>query len=171
MLDNGAFSAWRRGHVPDWRAYYAVIPDVIDGGPARNDRLLDQWPLGYRGAPVWHLDEPLHRLLMLASGWPRICLGSAGAYAEIGTEAWERRMDEAFNTLCRGSGRVPVWLHGLRMMACSGKRWPLSSVDSTDIARNHNRPHNGARRMADRWDAVQCPIEWSARPEQRKMFD
>jgi hypothetical protein len=57
------------------------------------------------------------------------------------------------------------------MMACSGKRWPLSSVDSTDIARNHNRPHNGARRMADRWDAVQCPIEWSARPEQRKMFD
>jgi hypothetical protein len=21
-LDNGAFSAWKRGHTPDWKAYY-----------------------------------------------------------------------------------------------------------------------------------------------------
>jgi len=183
MLDNGAFSAWRRGHEPDWLAYYAwaedhcwptdfaVIPDVIDGGPEANDRLLDQWPLGYRGAPVWHLDEPIYRLLMLANGWPRICLGSAGAYAEIGTEAWERRMDEAFNALCRGSGRVPAWVHGLRMMACSGKRWPLASVDSTDIARNHNRPQNGAATMARRWDAMHCGVTWQQRPGQTDLLE
>ena len=78
MLDNGAFSAWKRGHVVDWHGYYhwadqwldypttwAVIPDVIDSGTQEQDALLREWPHGDRGAPVWHMDEPTIRLLAL----------------------------------------------------------------------------------------------------------
>jgi hypothetical protein len=77
MLDNGAFSLWRVGRPVDWPAYYAwcepwlqyrttwaVIPDVIDGTTRENDALLDAWPFGGRGAPVWHLQ---HREPRLAS--------------------------------------------------------------------------------------------------------
>ena len=88
MLDNGAFSAWRRGIVIDWKNYYrraepwlrnspttwAVIPDVIDGDEAANDLLIRQWPFGEAGAPVWHMHEPLDRLLRLADQWPKVCI-------------------------------------------------------------------------------------------------
>lgn len=173
MLDNGAFSAWRKGKRVDWPAYYAwterwlgpadwaVIPDVIDGDEEANDKLVDEWPHAFKGAPVWHLHESIGRLKRLVNAWPRVCLGSSGAYAVIGTDAWESRMDEAFNAVC--GGRFVPALHGLRMMACSGQRWPFASVDSTDIGRNHNRPHNRAEWMAARWDAQQCPAKWHAR--------
>ena len=42
----------------------------------------------------------------------------------------------------------------------SGREWPFASVDSTDIGRNHNRDQNTPRKMADRWDAMQCPGAW-----------
>jgi hypothetical protein len=42
-------------------------------------------------------------------------------------------------------------------------------VDSTDIARNHNRPQNTPRAMADRWDAIQTPPRWEIRPEQMEL--
>jgi len=57
----------------------------------------------------------------------------------------------------------PVWLHMLRGMALAGSEYPFASVDSTDIARNHNRPQNTVRGMADRWDARQCPGRWRVR--------
>ena len=79
MLDNGAYTCWTAGIPADWPGYYtwcgrwlqypttwAVIPDVIDGDEHVNDQLIDQWPFGYRGAPVWHMHEPIHRLLMKA---------------------------------------------------------------------------------------------------------
>lgn len=181
MLDNGAFSVWRRGVAPDWNAYYewverslgpadwAVIPDVIDGDSAQNDALLRQWPHGHRGAPVWHLHEPIARLLWLVDEWPLVCFGSSGAYSDPLSDAWQCRMDRAFNAICRHRIFTPR-THGLRMMACSGHRWPFASVDSTDIARNHSRPHNSALRMAERWDAVQCPSKWGDRPEQPALF-
>ena len=78
MLDNGAFSAWRAGKPTDWPGYYrwceqwldcwttwAVIPDVIGGGPEENDKLLLQWPHAERVAPVWHTDEALGRLAQI----------------------------------------------------------------------------------------------------------
>jgi hypothetical protein len=54
-------------------------------------------------------------------------------------------------------------------MQLSGRRWPFASVDSTDIARNHNRPQNTPRAMADRWDAIQTPSRWAHRPEQMEL--
>ena len=177
MLDNGAFSLWRSGTQTDWPAYYtwcehwlqhqttwAVIPDIIDGTGDDNDALIRRWPHGQRGAPVWHMHEPIDRLLRLAEHWPRVCLGSSGAYATIGDGRWHYRMDAAMNALC-GNSPVPVWLHMLRGMALSGSEYPFASVDSTDVAQNHRRPHNDALRMALRWDAKQCPPAWTHREQ------
>lgn len=178
MLDNGAFTFWRKGQNATaewWEDYYrwvepwldypttwAVIPDVIDGDEAANDHLLSLWPHGDRGAPVWHMDESIDRLLRLCDAWPRVCIGSSGRYEDLNSPQWSRRMDEAMNALC-GNGPVPVWLHMLRGMAKSDSGYPFASVDSTDIARNHNRPRNTAARMAARWDAKQAPARWEIR--------
>jgi len=178
MLDNGAFSAWRIGKATDWPSYYgwcerwldarttwAVIPDVIGGTDEENDRLIDQWPHGQRGAPVWHLNAPISRLLRLCERWQRVCIGSAGAYRVVGSERWHARMSEAMNQLC-GNGPAPVWLHMLRGMALAGSAYPFASLDSTDVARNHNRPQNTAAAMAAKWDAQQCGSRWTMRPIQ-----
>lgn len=181
MLDNGAFSLWRTGKATDWPGFYrwcerwleyrttwAVIPDVIDGDAAANDALIAQWPHGDRGAPVWHMHEPIGRLLELAGRWPRVCVGSSGAYATVGDARWHDRMTDAMNQLC-GDGPPPVWLHMLRGMALSGLHYPFASVDSTDIARNHNRQQNSAAEMARIWDAQQCRARWYRQPVQLEV--
>lgn len=172
MLDNGAFSAWTRNKVLDWNRYYAwcekwmaprttwcVIPDVIDGSEEDNDALIAQWPHGHRGAPVWHLHESLERLEKLCAEWPRVCIGSSGQFRRVGSPAWHARMAEAMDRICVG-GRVPTWLHLLRGMRMSGSIYPLASVDSTDIGRNHHLPGRVAADMAQRWDAMQCAGTW-----------
>lgn len=178
-LDNGAFSVWSRGHTLDvdgfmdwaapWLEYpttWAVIPDVIGGSEEDNDRLLTKWfqrrmP---KGAPVWHMHESLERLQSLCHGYERVCIGSSAQYAQVGSSHWHRRMEAAFNAIC-GSGPVGTWLHMLRGMSLAGSHYPFASLDSTDIARNHNRDCNTARVMADRWDALQCPARWEYREQ------
>jgi hypothetical protein len=54
-------------------------------------------------------------------------------------------------------------------MQLSGRHYPFASVDSTDIAQNHNRPQNTPRGMADRWDAMQTPAKWHPQPEQMEL--
>lgn len=181
MLDNGAFSKWKRQAETDWPAFYewcdrwlgypttwAVIPDVIDGGSQLQDALLREWPFKHRGAPVWHMDEPLHRLLRLCSEWPRVCIGSTAEFRVVLSDLWRRRMDECWNALAREHRHLP-WIHMLRGMQCAGREWPFASVDSTDIAQNHSRPQNTPRGMADRWDAMQTPGAWEQRPEQMEL--
>jgi hypothetical protein len=180
MLDNGAFSVWRRGAPTDWPGYYgwcerwleyrttwAVIPDVIDGDEAANDALLRAWPFGDRGAPVWHMHESLRRLEHLCAEWPRVSLGSSGAYAAVGDARWHNRMAEAMNAVC-GDGPAPVWFHMLRGAALAGSEYPFASVDSTNVARNHagtngGRPRKSAGRMAAEIDGFQCPARWRMR--------
>jgi hypothetical protein len=183
MLDNGAFSFWRNGKekqdwsdfyawADEWLAYqtsWAVIPDVITGDTDANDALIKQWPHGHRGAPVWHMHEPLERLQKLCDNWPRVCIGSSAEYAEVGADNWHRRMCDAMNLICM-TGRVPTWLHMLRGMAATRWGYPFASVDSTDIARNHNRPQNGARKMADVWDSIQCSPFWTPVPAQANLL-
>lgn len=181
MLDNGAFSKWKSGKDTNWDGFYAwsdkwlaypttwaIIPDVIDGGSQLQDAMIREWPHGDRGAPVWHMDEPLNRLLQLTEKWPKVCIGSTAEYAVVLSEGWERRMDEVFNEVAKRHSRLP-WLHMLRGMQCLGLRWPFASVDSTDIAQNHHRPQNTPRSMADRWDAIQCKAAWETRPEQMEL--
>ena len=96
MLDNGAFSKWRSGRETDWPAYYefaerwlafpttwAVIPDVIEGQETMQDALLDEWPFGVKGSPVWHIDESFDRLRRLVDDWPRVCFGSTPRYGAL----------------------------------------------------------------------------------------
>ena len=184
MLDNGAFSAFTRGRpIHDWTPFYvwadewldapttwAVIPDKIGGGAQIQDALIREWPHGEKGAPVWHMEEPLERMLRLVDEWPRVCFGSTGEYWRVGSPNWAARMDTAWNVLARSHARTPT-IHMLRGMALSSGPWPFASVDSTDIARNHHRTQNTARAMADHWDALQPPARWTRRPAQYLLFE
>ncbi len=181
MLDNGAFSAWKTGKAVNWAGYYqwtdrwldcpttwAVIPDVITGSEDDQDNLISQWPHGQRGVPVWHMHESLDRLVRLTHEWPKVCVGSSAQYAKVLSPVWVSRMDAAWNTLSQHHRRPPP-VHMLRGMACSGREWPFASVDSTDIARNHHLAHKSPKKMAERWDGVQCPHKWVQTPEQMEM--
>lgn len=200
MLDNGAFSAWRanekrqaKGLEPVvfdrayWEGYHefcrrwcarpttwAVIPDVIDAGEQEQDALIREWPpeLRDRAAPVWHMDERIDRLLRLVDEWPRVCVGSTAEYRIVKSPDWIGRMDEVWDQLA-GRRRFTPWLHMMRGMQLLKPEcpWPFASVDSTDLARNHNRLNRyseqkvwALKQKADRWDQRQCPPAWAPRP-------
>ena len=175
MLDNGAFTQFTKGKPTNWPAYYdwcdqwldypttwAVIPDVIDAGSQEQDGLLREWPHGDRGAPVWHMNEPMDRLYRLCDEWPKVCVGSTDEFWKVLSPEWERRMGDAFDGLAQRHKRLP-WLHMLRGMQLSKHHYPFASVDSTDVARNHHLPHKTAVGMVRRWDAMQCPAKWVRR--------
>lgn len=182
MWDSGAFTAFTQGKAVDWTKYFdwleprlghphwAVIPDVIDGTEADQRDLIATWPFGSLGAPVWHMALSLDYLLELSDKWPRICFGSSGRYWQVGSDDWCRRADAAFNALAK-AGKLP-WIHMLRGLEMCGDRWPFASADSTNVARNFKNIGNekDPERMARRIDAVQCPINWSLRPEQQDIF-
>jgi hypothetical protein len=203
-VDNGAFGAWRSGKpVTDWSEYYAwvqelhrypqfdfaVIPDVIDGDETANDALLAEWPWRERaphvGAPVWHLHESLDRLDRLVTEWPRICLGSSGEFARIGTPQWWNRMAQAMDVICDKDGRPAAKIHGLRMLdPAVFTRFPFASADSTNIGRNvgidsawkgtYTPPTKEARAvvMRERIEANQSPTFWvrALAPIQEHLF-
>lgn len=203
-VDNGAFSAWRGGKpTTDWRLFYewvselhrypsfdfAVIPDVIDGDEAANDALLEEWPwracARHVGAPVWHLHESLERLERLALAWPRVCLGSSGEFAKIGTPAWWTRMSQAMDVVCTREGLPVCKLHGLRMLdPAIYSRFPFASADSTNIGRNigidqawkgtYTPPTKEARAaiMRERIESHQSDTFWSRKsaPIQEGLF-
>ncbi len=198
-VDNGAFSAWRSGEpVTDWNPYYAwvaelaripsfdfaVIPDVIDGSEEDNDALIEEWPFPpWVGAPVWHMHESVERLARLTREWPRVCLGSSGRYASVGTAAWWGRMAEAMEAACDAKGRPLCKLHGLRMLDPRVfTRLPLASADSTNIARNmgieskwrgtYTPPSKEARAMVirERIEAHQSPARWERMPIQAELM-
>ena len=157
MYDNGEFARYtaarRAGRtdagLPDWTGLYdwleprlfhpgrwAVIPDLIDGGPEVQDQLLALWPFGHKGVPVWHTDEPLDRLDRLLDEWPRVCFGSAGAYWQVGGPEWMRRMDETWIRLERR--RVRPVVHMLRGVGVA-HLYPFDSADSTGFAQSMHR--------------------------------
>lgn len=187
-VDNGAFPAWKSGKKINWQEFYAfctdmkhipncdwaVIPDVIDGDEAENDALITEWPHGTFGVPVWHLHESLERLERLVNEWPRIAIGSSGEYAVIGNQKWWMRMAEVMRIVCDDKGRPITKLHGLRMLNPEVfSRFPFSSADSTNIARNIGidsawrgtyTPSGKDVRgivMAERIESVQAAMTWN----------
>lgn len=202
-VDNGAFSAWRSGKpVTDWNEYYewvadlhrypsfdfAVIPDVIDGDEAANDALIDEWPwkdkAPWVGAPVWHMHESLERLAKLVHGykWPRVCIGSSGQWAQVGTPSWWSRMAEALDVVCDKNGKPVCKLHGLRMLNPEiFTKLPLSSADSTNIGQNvgidsawrgtYTPPTKEARAMVmrERIESAQAATAWVRQPIQQGL--
>lgn len=119
---------------------FVFIPDVIDGDEDANDALLAEWPMDFHygfGVPVWHLHESLERLDRLVTRYPRVALGSSGVYAQIGTQAWDRRMHEAWEVICDERKRPRTKIHGLRMLDPDIVRaFPFASCDSCNIALN-----------------------------------
>ena len=195
-LDNGAFSVWKQGIDINWISYYewveqwwrhpgfdwAVIPDVIDGDEAANDRLVEDWPFGRNaGVPVWHLHESLERLAGLAGEWPRVALGSSGQFATPGTASWWGRMQQVMDTICR-AGRPVVKIHGLRMLSPHiVEHVPLASADSAYVSRKVGLANwGGCYKAASRESRAQVLVEyyettqsapvWAGIPQQQELF-
>lgn len=189
-IDNGAFSAWKSGNpITDWSAFYdwaaklqrvpscdfAVIPDVIDGNETDNDALLAEWPLPiWFGAPVWHMHESLVRLERLVHTYVRVCIGSSGEFATVGSRNWWQRMAQAMQVICNADGEPLCKLHGLRMLNPEiFSRLPFASADSTNIGRNvgidnkwggnYTPPTKEMRAavMRSRIESVNAPHKWS----------
>lgn len=151
-LDNGAFSAWKKQRncdfsgYRDWAQYWlkhpcvdwAVVPDVIDGDEAANDALLSEWDLPESlSVPVFHLHESLDRLEGLIASFPRIALGSSGAFAQPGTTDWWARISAVMSMVCDKEGMPRCKLHGLRMLDPTiYSHIPLASADSCNAALN-----------------------------------
>jgi hypothetical protein len=114
-IDNGAFSAWKRGLQLDWTEFYQwlmgyyfneklrffIIPDKIDGTEEDNDRLINSVPSMFKdkACPVWHLHESLEKLNRLCGNFDRVAFGSSGEFATIRTKSWHSRMKQAFKLI------------------------------------------------------------------------
>lgn len=168
LWDNGAFTLHTQKIAIDeaklfrWlepRLYHphrAIVLDRIGGSVDEQREMIARWPFARELSwPVWHLDKPLDYLDELADAWPAVCLGSAGAYWQIGSAHWERKMDEAFEHLAKR--RVMPWIHGLRMLGQLNRRWPLASADSTNVAQNWRRDTGCAPCKAKQINASQSP--------------
>jgi len=151
-LDNGAFSFWTKKRVVSWSQYYdfvsrwanhprfsfVIIPDVIGGNSAENDALIAEWPHGkVTGVPVWHMNEPDDRFIRLCHEYPRVAIGSMGEYDARRPKDCAARLRDLIRHVVDENGYPITKLHGLRMLNKDlFKRIPLSSADSTNVARN-----------------------------------
>lgn len=154
VLDNSAFSLWKKGGDVDVSAYFAwvdsiaghpsldwcLIPDKIDGTEAENVELVTTaLRMGCRAmmVPVWHMHESTDWLAWLVEKFQTVALGSSGQWATPGTTDWWRRMAQAMAVACDDKGRPRARLHGLRMLDPEiFTRLPLASADSTNAAVN-----------------------------------
>lgn len=178
MLDNGAFSNFTRGgqlDVPkfyEWldpilsHPHWGVVPDVIGGDIETQRQMVKTWPYGKQfGIPVWHLHLDLSYLVELCDSWGRVCLGSSGEFWQVGSDKWSARMDEIFDALTLTFGRLP-WVHGMRMLGQGNGRWPLSSADSTNVARHHSQKKECAGCMAKKINSQNPSSTWKPQPRQ-----
>jgi hypothetical protein len=154
ILDNGAYTIWKQGGQLDYAGYvawvekwhrhpgfqWAVIPDVIGGTAAENDAMLARWPAHLKGVPVYHMHEPLERLVRLASAYEIVALGGSDKYPTLKSKTWWTRMREMMRAVCDEEGRPHCRLHGLRMLDPEVFTvLPLASADSTNAARNNSQ--------------------------------
>lgn len=155
-IDNGAFTTWKTGKaydiekyaefISDWHTHpgfdFYCIPDVIDGDEKENLAMVGKWrnlvnyKIFNKGAPVWHMHEAIEVLKIYVHAYDRVCIGSSGEYAVVGDNKWWSRIAEAMSAIC-DDGRPRAKLHGLRMLDPTiFSHLPLSSADSTNVARN-----------------------------------
>jgi len=186
MLDNGAYSSYTKKVPMDAAGYYrwlepvlapphwGVVPDAIGGSIEEQHYYLARFPahtFGYKNiSAVWHLHLPFSHLFFLVNAYPKVCLGSSGAYWKVGSAQWCARMDETFNALVKHFGKVP-YLHGMRMLGQHSGDWPLASADSTNVARNFKRNTGNAEHMAAGIDAKQPAQNWTKKQLQKGFFD
>jgi hypothetical protein len=181
MYDNGAYSFWqaalRNGkewaEERNWSDFYewleprltdgrwGVIPDS-PGAPSQiNDGLLNDWPFGQWGAPLWHMNGSLERLGRLCEKYERICFGWVGRFDElsgkiaadeqsVGCMAYHRRMNE-----------VGAFL---------GNQWPnIHMMRGVAVARDYPFHQRGQHIIRAEWtQAGQQGLRGSRRPLARE---
>jgi hypothetical protein len=173
ILDNGAFSIWKKNITVDWNKFYNwveplidrieffFIPDVIDGTEEENDLLIDDYINRriVKGVPIWHVNESIDRLKRLSNMFSYIAIGSAGEYSQLNTNNWNAKMHLAMKAICDKDGYPSVKIHMLR---CLDKRiylnYPFYSGDSTNVAMNHNR--KGWKPIMDRIEKYDSPDKY-----------
>jgi hypothetical protein len=173
MWDNGAFSSFTKGKPFDKQGYinwlddklyganWAVIPDVIDGSVEDQRNYMRGWPYPlHLSCAVWHMALPLSWLEELVDTYPRVAFGSSGEYWKVHDKSWQRRADEAWELITKTNTRP--WVHMMRGLKLSGKRWPFASTDSTNVARNFKNKgrEKCPKEMCDRIDAIQVPLNF-----------
>ena len=197
-LDNGAYSAWKQEKELDIAGYkklvdelkhhpcfdFCIIPDVIDGSEKDNDLLLKDWRFDkFISSPVWHMHESFERLTRLATTYPRICFGSSGEFATIGTANWWDRINQAFDCISNKHGQVSTKVHGLRLLnPAIFTKLPFASADSTNVARNIGTEsrwkgayqpvsmHVKAICIADRIESYNSANCYTSKPVQQDLF-
>lgn len=122
-----------------------MIPDAPGAPSQLNDSLLPIWPFGDRGAPLWHMDGPIERLLRLCDRYSRVCLGWVGAGKHLDRPDFHARMEEVARAL---GNRWPV-LHMMRGIAVA-QMYPFASADGTTLAQNGWR-YDTSFDFGDRW--------------------
>jgi len=200
VLDNSAFSYWRKGGALDVDAYYrwvksleghpgldwCLIPDKIDGDEKDNMRMIQDWRnkrLKVKSVPVWHLHESLEYLDWLIVTFDTVAFGSSGEWSHPGSKAWWLRMEEAMNVACNEEGKPRARFHGLRMLDPRiFTKLPFSSADSTNAGVNAGStsrfgiyiPSTAGRRatvIADRIEMHNSAQSWVRPLIQEDMFD
>lgn len=198
-LDNGAYSFFNSGKPVDWEGYYkfvddvygpstdfAIIPDVIGGSESDQNQLMDQWPFDQKrinGIPVWHSDESIPRLEMLAERFPLICIGS-GPGLRPDSEDWWIRINQAFDVLTDKEGKPKVRVHLLKgLKPHIFTKLPLTSADSTMVGRHtDDKDTNWSGRykplsifsramvLIDRIETFNSPKRWKRQPIQMELI-
>ena len=124
------------------RCKWVAIPDPIGTSTQELDAFLSMWPADLKdyGVPVYHLDEPTERAIMLLRNFGRICIGAVAEYAIIPSQTFCERMDELFDAIWDAFGYIPPchMFRGLQLLKPE-YHWPVTSADSTDRARNHHQ--------------------------------
>ncbi len=176
LIDNGAFTVWRKKIKIDWNDYYKwieeiycdisyfFIPDVIDGTEEENNDLIKLFIDKYlnikeKSIPVWHINESFDRLINIMKEFDYIAIGSAGEYRDLGTKEWHDRMNDTMKILCDDKGVPKVKIHMLRCLNPDiFLRYPFHSGDSTNLAQNHSI-YNSSKGSNDGWKIVLRNIE------------
>lgn len=184
VLDNGAFTHWRRGNGAIDRAAFwdwaneiqarcpqavAVIPDVIEG--SERDNLLElSWALreGLAAFPertmsIWHLNDSLEFLETQAQLLNFVGFGSCAEFdVQKRRSAYMGRITEASELLDRVEiehQRRP-WVHLMRGLGILAELTRFESADSTNVAVNHHRhKEHGDQRAAFLKARIQAQID------------
>jgi hypothetical protein len=200
VLDNGAFTIWKKGGKLDIDGYinwcyqwhkhpsfdWCIIPDKIEGCEKENNELIADFPKDINGVPVWHFYESLEKLKWLTETYQKICIAPNGGpnniYSKLGTTHFWSRIAQAMNILCDAEGKPKVKIHGLRLLNPELFRHiPLSSADSTNAVQNRNtadrfgmyKPASESQRaivIADRIEQYNSSPVWVNPPEQMLLF-
>ena len=167
ILDNGAFTAWKKGFTLDdawWNGYYAwandamdrcpnavcVIPDVINGNEAENLQLVAEAIKGNkikypeRAMAIWHMNESFEQLEKLFRIFNFIGFGSC-ADVDIAKNkpgsAYMEKIKEAWAFMGYWEMKYGIekpWIHMMRGLGVLHKIG-FDSADSCNIAMNHWR--------------------------------